>query len=349
MPPIHRPLETYARFREMFGSDPVPVAAALAQGISRGSLDAAVRRGLLVRPRYGVLRLAEAQDACETAPLLSRGDGDRRRHLARLRATLVAIRGDDVLAAGASAAVVHGLAIPDLDDLDVVHLVRPDGSGYGEPSTRRRGSPVPPSDRTILDGIAVTTLERTAVELARGQYLPQALIPLDSAARLLVTRETGSTGNDLRAWVRDAEMIRFARARLTESLSHLHGWAGTVRVRDALRWVHPASESPLESRSRGWFIEAGLGPLDPGSPVDAGSATYWADFCSRERGVLGEADGWSKYGRTPEEVRSALAREKKRAAVLEAQGWRLVRWTTADPRTIVVDRMARALRPSQRP
>jgi hypothetical protein len=180
MPAIHRPVETCARFSALFGNDPVPVAAALAAGFSRGSLDAAARRGLLVRPRYGVLRLAAADAAGEGAPLLSAADG-RAHHLATLRATLAAVRGD-VLVAGASAATVHGLAIPDLGELDVAHLVRPDGSGYGEAATRCRGSPVPTSDQTVVDGIALTTLERTAVELARGQNLPQALIPLDSAA-----------------------------------------------------------------------------------------------------------------------------------------------------------------------
>jgi hypothetical protein len=140
-------------------------------------------------------------------------------------------------------------------------------------------------------------------------------------------------------------MIRFARARLAQSLGNLHGWAGTVRVRDALRWVHPASESAHESRSRGWFIEAGLGELDPGSPVVAGGTTYWTDFCSRAHRVIGEADGWSKYGRTPGEVRTSLAREKQRAAALESAGWRLVRWSTSEPRCVVFDRMRRALRP----
>lgn len=119
--------------------------------------------------------------------------------------------------------------------------------------------------------------------------------------------------------------------------------AGTVRVREALPHVHPAAESAHESRSRGWFITAGLGPLNPGTPIPCGGTTYWADFCDPDRHVIGEADGWSKYGTSPDEIRTALENERRRAADLQHDGWTIVRWSTSDSRWTVVHRMSRAL------
>ena len=122
------------------------------------------------------------------------------------------------------------------------------------------------------------------------------------------------------------------------------GWPGVVAVRDALRHVDPASESPFESRSRGWFLEAGIRSLEIGAPIRVGATTYWADFCDRERGVIGEADGWEKYGATAEEVQRTLRAERVRQDRLVADGWTVIRWSGADSRWDVVTRMRAALR-----
>jgi hypothetical protein len=206
-----------------------------------------------------------------------------------------------------------------------------------------RAAPLPPCHREIVDGLPTTSLARTAVDVARGRPLAAALIPLDSAARLLVARASSTSGNVLRHAVRDPELRAHARAELHDALGHCFGWAGTVAARTALHHVDPASESPFESRSRGWFIEAGLGPLDPGRPIPCAGRTYWADFCSDEKTVVGEADGWSKYGETPAEMRTALEAERARQRDLESRGWRVVRWSTRDRRSAVVHRMRSAL------
>lgn len=338
MPAIQRPADTYRRFLESFGQDPVPRASALARGFTRGQLEAAVRRGFLGSPKYGLLQALGSG----TGSLRSTATDLRGAHLARVRATLASVR-DDVLVAGESAAMVHGLARPGSAPPSEVLLVRPDGSGYGGGATRRRGSPVPDLQRVVVDGIPVTSLERTAVDLARGRQLPAALIPLDSAARLIVARESGAVGNRLRECVQIPELRRHATEQIDGALLSLKGWAGTVRVRHALPHVDPASESAHESRSRGWFLEAGLGPLSPGTPIPCGGTTYWADFCDARQRVIGEADGWSKYGDTPESLRRALDDERQRQIDLELEGWRFVRWSTSVGRAGVVQRMARVL------
>jgi len=333
VPAVHRPAQTRDRFVQQFGSHPVRYADALAAGFSRASLEAAVQRELLGRPRRGVLVALPAGTVADLATI----------HVAGVRAAIAAVR-QSAWASHESAAVQLGVAIPSDSALNRVQLITPDGANVTGPGLVLRSTPLPLSDRDVVDGLPTTSVARTAVDVARGRSLAAALIPLDSAARLLVARASSTDGNALRHAVRDPELRVYARTALDEALTHCFGWAGTVAVRTALHHVDPASESPFESRSRGWFIEAGLGPLDPGRPIPSAGRTYWADFCSREHRVIGEADGWSKYGQTPQELRTALEGERARQRDLENDGWRVVRWTTTDRRSFVVHRMRSALR-----
>jgi hypothetical protein len=326
-------LQTRDRFVQQFGNRPVRYAEALAAGFSRASLQAAVDRHLLHRPRRGLLVAALAEGVPD--PASSHGDHVR---------SASAVVQPGAWASHESAAVRHGIAIPYVAELRRVQLITPDGANFTGPGLVLRAAPLPPSDREVVDGLPTTSVARTAIDVARGRPLAAALIPLDSAARLLIARSTSTEGNGLRRAVRDPEMRAYARVELEEALSHCFGWAGTVAARTALNHVDPASESAFESRSRGWFIDAGLGALDPGRPVPCAGRTYWADFCSSEHRVIGEADGWSKYGATPREMRAALERERVRQRDLEDDGWRLVRWTTTDRRPSVAQLMSSALK-----
>ena len=94
----------------------------------------------------------------------------------------------------------------------------------------------------------------------------------------------------------------------------------------ALSLADPASESPLESQSRGVVLSRGIPPPICGAPVlGADGVTYWADMLWEDQRVIGECDGASKYT-TPD----VLWREKLRQESLEQAGWRVVRWTYAD-------------------
>ncbi len=331
MPAHHRPLATLERFLAVFGDQPVANAVAIDAGFTRGALNAAVRRGLLERPRRGVVR---AVDGTEYVPFAE--------HLAGLRAAVTTV-GEGALASHDSAAVLHPVARPSARPPTVTQLVHPGASNFTGPGLILRTSPVPARHRAVVAGIPCTGVARTAVDLARRRRLPSALIPLDSAARLLVARATGTDGAALREAVLTPEHRDRARSELRDALDTCFGWAGTVGVRDALELVDPASESPLESRSRGWFLEAGLLRLSIGRPIRCRGRTYWADFCSEEHGVIGEADGWAKYGDTAAEMRAAMEHERARQRDLEADGWTFVRWASTDPRRVVVHRMATAL------
>ena len=143
--------------------------------------------------------------------------------------------------------------------------------------------------------------------------------------------------------VHDDALRDAALGQLTEVVESCCGWPGVAAVRRALPHLEPAAESPLESRSRAWFMAAGLPQLRIGYPITTASGTLWADFCDPERKVVGEADGWSKYGDDLAAVRDAIETEKRRQAELEDDGWRVVRWTSRDSRADVVSRLASAL------
>lgn len=328
MPAVHRPVHTVQRFVATFGDEPVSYAAAIQAGFSPRALRTAVQRGLLLRPRRGILWA---------------GTGDASSHPVEVRAQLRVV-GQGAMASFDSAALLHGIARPSSQPPAVVQLVKPDAAGFTGPGLIVRCSPVPTRDRTTAQGLPCTSIARTAVDLARGRPLHSALIPLDSGARLLVAERTSTSGNDLRHAVRVPEHRAAVRHALSAALDALVGWAGTVAVREALAHVDPASESAAESRSRGWFVAAGLGPLAPGTPIPCGHSTYWADFCVPEHRVIGEVDSWAKYGGTAAEMREAMDRERRRQRELEAAGWRVVRWTSTEARPTVLARVRDALR-----
>lgn len=340
MPAIHRPHDTALRFATQFGSAPVPVGVALAAGFTEGQVRAALQRGLLVRSRHGVIQLVDTVAGHDPRPDWL---AMRLRHIDAVRAALAAV-GPGAFATYDSAALVIDCPRAVTTEPTHVSLCIPGVPDYTGPGLVVRGSPI--SDRfvTVVDGIPTTDVRRTAVDLARGRSLWSALTPLDAASRLIVARQSGAHGNDLRRAVRDPALARIARAELEYALEAITGWPGVVAARRALRYATPAAESPAESRSRGWFLAAGIASLDVGVPIPVGRRTYWADFCDEKRRVIGEADGWIKYGDDLESFRRTLSAEKVRQSDLEGDGWRFLRWMSDDPRRDVVSRMHAALR-----
>lgn len=339
VPDPQRPRRTADRFAALFGDSVIDRDVVLASGITAEQLRAAVARGLVVRVVRGRYALAPATGAPD--PWAQR-EAAVRRHRALLR-SLLGSSPDRTLGAHAAAAFELGIATPDWDVPERVALVRAGavhavGAGYD-----LRGSALHADDMTEVDGIPVTSIERTAVDLARGRSPSDALVALDSAARARIAQLTGTTGNDLRYAVLDPTLRAEAAGLLDAAYRRCFGWPGTVVVRDALAHVDPASESPLESRSRYRFLRAGLSRLAIGQPITVGSVTYFADFLDARTKVIGEADGWGKYGVDLREQREAWDQERGRQGELESDGYRFVRWTSSDRPHSIVRRMYRAL------
>ena len=201
-----------------------------------------------------------------------------------------------------------------------------------------------PDDVTTAMDVPVVAVLHAAVDTVRmglrprhrlraeALPLPEALVVLDAA-----TVRAGAT--DALQAMRLIEAIRPQFWHCT----------GIASVDLAARHINPRSESPLESWSRGYMIEYGVPmPLIQQVVTGADGADYRVDFCWPDLKIIGEADGLTKYGDTPAEVREAKRRESARQRALEAAGWIVIRWTwdelARDPYAVMRRIMAALLR-----
>ena len=225
------------------------------------------------------------------------------RHLLDIRAAVERLS-DDAVVSGVSAVVLHGLASWRLP-VGRVHVLRPAASGA------RRGRLVQvhtarleDDDVVEVDGIAVTSVARTVVDVARTLPFEQAVVIVDHALhRHLVTRP-----------------------HLERVLDSSPRARGTSKARRAVAFAHPGAESPGESRSRVAMHRLGVDPPTPQwRVVDSGARVIArVDFGWPEHGVVGEFDGLIKYsrGRGVE----AVVAEKLREDAVRDTSLRVVRW-----------------------
>lgn len=197
-------------------------------------------------------------------------------------------------------------------DLPVVSIpVRPEilgppGSRQRQGTRRIRGV-VPLADVTSRFGVRVTSLERTAVDVALDLPTPEALITVDAALRRGADREV---------------MLRSLAAR------------GPIRgcraARRTLEWADAGSESPLESQSRGALMMRGIPRPSCNTTLRLGREECRPDDLWWSLGIVGEADGRGKYEK-PDGY--TLWAEKHRQEWMENElGLFVLRWTTPEVR-----------------
>ncbi len=249
----------------------------------------------LVRIRHGAYAKALADDP----------EG---RHRQLIAATWPLLGGQAVLSHG-SAALLHGLPVWN-SLLEQVGTTRPVG-GHG-----RRGrnlhvrlAELADSEVTEVDGFACTSLERTAIDMARLVSYERAVAVLDAAVRL------GA----------DPEMLGEIAARAK-------GRRGAGTASRALEFADGRAESVGESISRVRIVQVGLPVPDLQFNVFDRNGIWVArsDFCWREKNVVGEFDGRVKYRGGAEEVATAVMREKAREQAIRDAGWWVVRWDWSD-------------------
>ncbi len=236
------------------------------------------------------------------------------RDLLVLRAYAVARQSEGVpLFSHHTAAAVWRLPIIGRWPLLVEH-VTPAGTTGRTPGVRRRRTEHLPRG-VEHDGLLVTSVARTVVDLAREDPLESALAAADYALH-----EGMCTTAELRAEV-DA-LPKGARGR-----------------RMAQRVVALADgdcESVGESLSRARMFQLGVArPQLQVEFVDADGLIGRTDFWWDELMLIGEFDGRSKYRvdpqMAPEEASEVLWKEKRREDRLRAGGHRrVVRWVWAD-------------------
>lgn len=170
---------------------------------------------------------------------------------------------------------------------------------------------------TRLKGMAVTTVERTAFDLARRGSVSVAVERLDALAH--------ATG------FKTADVLNVAR--------HHRRVRGLRRVAGVLDMVDDGAQSPKETWLRLLLTDAGFPTPQTQIPVlgPDGYPRYYLDMGWREAMVAVEYDG--QQHRVD---RDQFRRDVARAEYIDGLGWRRVRVLAGDRRVDIVARVRRA-------
>lgn len=281
-------------------------AELLSQGIGPAELARLARSGEARRVRRGAYAFGPELGDYE----------DAERHRELITASVPGLS-DGAVLSHTSAAVLHGLPTWRAE-LQRVHVIRSRGYGgrIGQ-VVHVHPTCVPDSHVVEVDGLPVTSLPRTVVDLGCTLTLFRS-VPLGDAALA-----AGLSSDEL------ADALAFSRGR-----------HGVGRARRMVAMLDPASESVGESCSRVVMAQVGL-PMpelqfevfSPGGALVGRCDYYWRGRGPRGRGTLGEFDGLVKYGRLlrpGQDVGAVVTAEKEREDRLRDEGFRLVRWTWPD-------------------
>lgn len=229
-----------------------------ATGGTRGDLERALEAGAVRKIRRGVL----LDDRTAAGP--------QSQHLAQVRAA-VPVLNETTFVDRTSAAVVHELPVFASRLRRVTVLRTGGGHGVIRPLIHARSGSVDAADVVLVNGVPVTSLARTAADLARQLPFTEAVMTVDAALRL------GAKRDDI-----------FAR---------LDGVHGSRRAARAVGFADARAESPGESISRAIMHLAGLPAPDLQHEVFAADGTFLGrlDFFWDEAGLGGEFDGRVKY------------------------------------------------------
>jgi len=227
----------------------------------------------------------------------------------RLIAGTVPLLGEATVLSHVSAGVLHGLPSWESMLAKVTVVRRTNGHGSRRRYLHVRTASLAPWEVVEVDGCTATSIERTAIDLARCVDFERAVAVLDAALHL---------GGDLLA--------------MWDVLAQATGRHGVGTARAAMEFADARSESVGESVSRVRIADSGL-PMPELQLNVFDSLGAWLarpDFCWEALGVLGEFDGRVKYLGTRDEVAHAVMKEKRREARLREMGWVVVRWEWAD-------------------
>jgi hypothetical protein len=285
------------------------------QGYQHEELARMLRDGTLRRIRRGayVHTVADGEQSVDA------------KHRRLVLATLPQLSAAAVVSHG-SAALLHGL--PTWPEATArVHVTRDRRTGARRRSVVEvHSAPLDPADISVVDGLAVTSLTRTVLDLARTLPWEQAVAAGDRALAIGLTQ-----------------------AELSDGLQRMQGWQGIRSARRAVDFLDVRSESAGESVSRVRIYEAGLPAPVPQLEIFDSSGRFIArvDFGWPEQRTVGEFDGKTKYGellKPGQTSREAMIAEKQREDLLRDLGWQVVRWMWSDlyRSGVIKDRLLRA-------
>jgi uncharacterized protein DUF559/transcriptional regulator with AbiEi antitoxin domain of type IV toxin-antitoxin system len=264
----------------------------LAAGLSWADVRGLKRRGVLVPAGWGVYARAGAKAA----------RGPAGEYALRAAAAVAAV-GPSAVVSHHSAALIHGLELFGRQAAAVA-VTRPpgaSGSRTARPGIRLHMAALPAGHVTIRRGVPVTSVARTAIDLARACSFRAGVAVVDSALHNRTVSE----------------------AELHAVLTACGRWPGIQRARQVVAFGDARSESVLESISRVAFHDQGLPPPVLQAWVgDPEEVIGRADFLWRAHRTIGEADGAIKYA---DPVRAVA--QLRRDARLRQAGFEVVHFT----------------------
>ena len=299
---------------------PIARADLLASGVTARMLRTRLGSGDLVQVRRGVYLRTDAWPADAAG-----------QHVVSARAELTVHTA--AVVSHQSAALILGLPTPGFghwEDLPVSVTLPVTGNSTSSATVIHHTGPLPVGQvQRDKEGYLVTTA-RTAVDLP----LPEALVLLDSAARLICA----SLVNQIRR--RDYANPQLVRAAV-DLLEQAATTVRATRLRPALALVNPSRESVAESLSAGHMRLSGLPTPRFQAEIRTPVGTLYPDFLWEGLKLIGECDGAVKYNDA-----SGYVLEKEREQVLRDLGYRFVRWLAKEIMLrpdVVMERIARAL------
>jgi hypothetical protein len=271
--------------------------------MSRDAIRHRVERGDWDVPFRGVLILGPVKDELRT----------------RTQGAQLAVGPGLAVASHITAARLHGMdGLPQAKPGDQIWLTRPLDAGRAQRAgIVQKWSALPSDDVVEVDGLLVTSIARTAVDIALMSDRETAVCVVESAMRLGVSL----------AEMRSLVVSRRGRRRL-------ESWWELADVRSA---------NPLETRARLPLVDAGIPPDELQFPVDVGDLVLYVDMAYRERKVAVETDG-----RDPHLAQAQFVWDRRKWTLLREAGWIIVHLTWADVRRpyYVVQTVRRALIPA---
>ena len=174
-----------------------------------------------------------------------------------------------------------------------------------------------------LDGLRVTSLERTAEDCARFLPPDRGLAVVDSLFAI-------AAGAGDRPWNRrheiDAGAAEFREA-LLERLDARPRERGVRRARAVVMAATPWSQSVWETEARRLCLIDGIAAPQPQMPVRTEAGVFYADLGWRAAMLAYEIDGEIKY---LQDADAALSAQYRRETAIEAAGVHVERATPAD-------------------
>lgn len=248
------------------------------------------------------------------------GSDERGRYLLRIRAVVETRRQPPVLSHW-SAAAVHDLPVVGAWPTRVHLIVGKTGGGRSRNGVVKHNIRLDDRDVVMVDGLRVTSLARTIVDLTSLNYPLSAIAMVDRVLHV----DARSRGPAL-----------LGREELLHMWESMLPFRGHARSRDLIEFGETAADTPIESVSRFHMRLIGCPRPRLQTPFfDRHGFIGRPDFDWPDFGHIGESDGDRKYldpefrgGRTADQVvRDEKVREDRLRAV--SRGFSRWRWVVA--------------------